>query len=35
MKQAAINRETVDDAIHAGLGEHDLSALAVHLRALP
>jgi 3-hydroxyisobutyrate dehydrogenase/2-hydroxy-3-oxopropionate reductase len=35
MKQATINRETVDEAIRAGLGEHDLSALAVHLRALP
>ena len=34
MKQATINRETVDEAIRAGLGEHDLSALAVHLRAL-
>jgi 3-hydroxyisobutyrate dehydrogenase-like beta-hydroxyacid dehydrogenase len=35
MKQATINRETVDEAIRAGLGERDLSALAVHLRALP
>jgi 3-hydroxyisobutyrate dehydrogenase/2-hydroxy-3-oxopropionate reductase len=35
MKQATINRETVNEAIRAGLGEHDLSALAVHLRALP
>lgn len=35
MKQATINRETVDEAIRAGLGEHDLSALAVHLRTLP
>lgn len=35
MKQATINRETVDEAIRAGLGEHDLSVLAVHLRALP
>ena len=34
MKQATINRETVDEAIRAGLGEHDLSALAVHLRAI-
>jgi 3-hydroxyisobutyrate dehydrogenase-like beta-hydroxyacid dehydrogenase len=34
MKQATINREAVDEAIRAGLGEHDLSALAVHLRAL-
>ena len=34
MKQATINRETVDEAIRTGLGEHDLSALAVHLRAL-
>jgi 3-hydroxyisobutyrate dehydrogenase-like beta-hydroxyacid dehydrogenase len=34
MKQATINRETIDEAIRAGLGEHDLSALAVHLRAL-
>ena len=34
MKQATINRETVNEAIRAGLGEHDLSALAVHLRAL-
>jgi 3-hydroxyisobutyrate dehydrogenase-like beta-hydroxyacid dehydrogenase len=35
MKQATINRETIDEAIRAGLGEHDLSALAVHLRAHP
>jgi 3-hydroxyisobutyrate dehydrogenase-like beta-hydroxyacid dehydrogenase len=34
MKQATINREAVDEAIRAGLGEHDLSALAVHLRAI-
>ncbi|HYZ12867.1 MAG TPA: NAD(P)-dependent oxidoreductase [Actinomycetota bacterium] len=34
LKQAMINREAVDEAISAGLGERDLSALAVHLRSL-
>lgn len=34
MPQAAANREAVRAAIAAGLGERDLSALAVHLRSL-
>lgn len=34
MPQAATNRQAVRGAIEAGLGERDLSALAVHLRTL-
>jgi 3-hydroxyisobutyrate dehydrogenase-like beta-hydroxyacid dehydrogenase len=34
MRQAIVNREAVRDAIEAGLGSADLSAIAVHLRGL-